>query len=108
MKNEILDFDLGSHSFKVSTVSADAQRLFDLGLNWCFGFNQEEGLTCFKKALEYDPTCAMLHWGIVYAAGPFYNMPWIDFSEPEAAVCTSYCRSYLDKATALSDVTSPI
>ena len=108
MKNDMLDFDLGSHSFKVSTVSADAQRLFDLGLNWCFGFNQEEGLTCFKKALEYDPTCAMLHWGIVYAAGPFYNMPWIDFSEPEAAVCTSYCRSYLDKATALSDVTSPI
>ena len=108
MKNEILDFDLGSHSFEVSTVSADAQRLFDLGLNWCFGFNQEEGLTCFKKALEYDPTCAMLHWGIVYAAGPFYNMPWIDFSEPEAAVCTSYCRSYLDKATALSDVTSPL
>ena len=108
MKNDMLDFDLGSHSFKVSTVSADAQRLFDLGLNWCFGFNQEEGLTCFKKALEYDPTCAMLHWGIVYAAGPFYNMPWIDFSEPEAAVCTSYCRSYLDKATALSDVTSPL
>ena len=37
MKNDMLDFDLGSHSFKVSTVSADAQRLFDLGLNWCFG-----------------------------------------------------------------------
>jgi tetratricopeptide (TPR) repeat protein len=108
MKINMLDFDLGSHSFKVSTVSADAQRLFDLGLNWCFSFNQEEGLACFKKALEHDPNCAMLHWGIVYAAGPFYNMPWIDFSEPEAAVCTSFCWSYLDKATALSDVTSPL
>ena len=74
MKNDILDFDLGSHSFKVSTVSADAQRLFDLGLNWCFGFNQEEGVTCFKKALEYDPTCAMLRrsrptWGLRHPLG---------------------------------------
>ena len=50
MKIKMLDFDLGSHSFRVSTVSADAQRLFDLGLNWCFSFNQEEGLACFKKS----------------------------------------------------------
>jgi len=35
-------FNLGSHSWPVSTTSTDAQRWFDQGLNWCFGFNREE------------------------------------------------------------------
>ncbi|MBD83708.1 MAG: hypothetical protein CL400_00920 [Acidiferrobacteraceae bacterium] len=98
----MLDFDLGSCVFPVSTSSNEAQHLFDLGLNWCFGFNQEEGLACFKAAAALDPTCAMLHWGMAYAAGPFYNMPWRDFSEVEAAECTAFCRGHIDKALALS------
>jgi hypothetical protein len=36
----ILDFDLGTHSFPVSTSSAQAQKFFDQGLNLCFAFNQ--------------------------------------------------------------------
>jgi tetratricopeptide (TPR) repeat protein len=107
-ETDMLGFDLGSHSFPVGTDVLTAQQLFDQGLNWCFGFNQEEGLACFKEALNHDPDCAMLHWGIAYAAGPFYNMPWIDFSEPEAIGCTKFCRSYLDKAIALSDATPPL
>ena len=104
----MLSFDLGAHSFEISTGSPTAQRLFDQGLNWCFGFNQEEGLACFNKALEHDPECAMLHWGIVYAAGPFYNMPWCDFSEPEAVECTAFCRGHLDQALVLSDNSPPL
>ncbi|MDA7551863.1 hypothetical protein N8760_08670, partial [Rhodobacteraceae bacterium] len=80
----MLDFDLGTHSFPISTCVPMAQNLFDQGLNWCFGFNQEEALACFQEALKHDPTCAMLHWGAAYAAGPFYNMPWVDFCEAEA------------------------
>ena len=98
----MLDFDLGDHVFPVSTSSTEAQRLFDLGLNWCFGFNQEEALACFKAAAAVDPDCAMLHWGIAYAAGPFYNMPWVDFSEAEAVECTLFCRTHIDRALALS------
>ncbi|MBT6066217.1 MAG: hypothetical protein HOB56_01465 [Proteobacteria bacterium] len=99
----MLDFDLGDHVFPVSTSSTQAQRFFNLGLNWCFGFNQEEGLACFKVAAAIDPECAMLHWGIAYAAGPFYNMPWRDFSKVEAVECTLFCRSHIDKALALSE-----
>ena len=36
-------FDLGAHTMPVSTTSAETQRWFDLGLNWCFGFNKDEG-----------------------------------------------------------------
>ena len=56
-------FDLGAHRREISTSSAKAQRWFDLGLNWCYGFNQEEGVKCFEEALEHDPDCVMAHWG---------------------------------------------
>jgi len=69
-------FDLGPYSRKISTSSPDAQLWFDRGLNWLFGFNHGEAINCFKKALEHDPECAMAHWGISYASGPNYNLPW--------------------------------
>lgn len=95
-------FDLGSHTRPITTSSAEAQLWFDRGLNWCFGFNQEEGVACFQKALECDPECAMAYWGIAYAAGPFYNMPWCDFSAEEAATCTKFCYDQVRKAQSLS------
>jgi tetratricopeptide (TPR) repeat protein len=69
-------FDLGSYSRKVTTSSPDAQLWFDRGLNWMFGFNHGEAIKCFQNALKHDPQCAMAHWGISYAAGPNYNLPW--------------------------------
>lgn len=69
-------FDLGPYSRAVTTTSAEAQTWFDRGLNWIFGYNHEEADACFKKALEFDPDCAMAYWGIAYCAGPNYNKPW--------------------------------
>ncbi|MGI9426847.1 MAG: tetratricopeptide repeat protein [Hyphomicrobiaceae bacterium] len=69
-------FDLGPYSRTVTTSSPDAQLWFDRGLNWLFGFNHGESIKCFKKALEHDPECAMAHWGVSYASGPNYNLPW--------------------------------
>ena len=69
-------YDLGAHTRAVTTKSADAQVWFDRGLNWTYGYNHGEAITCFKKALEHDPECAMAHWGVSYAAGPNYNLPW--------------------------------
>jgi hypothetical protein len=81
-------FDLGSHTRTISTGSPEAQRWFNLGLNWCFAFNKSEGIKCFRKALEFDPECVMAHWGIAYGCGPFYNMTWRDHSEEEANAAT--------------------
>ena len=69
-------YDLGPYSRTITTASPEAQRWFDRGLNWCFGFHHEEAIVCFEKALAADPDCAMAHWGIGYAAGPNYNFPW--------------------------------
>jgi tetratricopeptide (TPR) repeat protein len=41
-----------------------------------FGFNHGEAIKCFQKALQHDPKCAMAHWGVSYASGPNYNLPW--------------------------------
>lgn len=69
-------YDLGAYTRSITTKSPDAQLWFDRGLNWVYGFNHGEAISCFQKALEYDPNCAMAHWGIAYAAGPNYNLPW--------------------------------
>ena len=69
-------FDLGAHNRPITTNSPDAQRWFDRGLNWCYGFNFEEAVYCFEKAEEADPHCPMARWGIAYASGPNYNQSW--------------------------------
>ena len=69
-------FDLGPYSRKITTSSPDAQLWFDRGLNWIFGFNHGEAIKCFQKAVHADADCAMAHWGISYASGPNYNLPW--------------------------------
>ncbi len=91
-------FDLGTHSRSISTTSEQAQIWFDHGLNWLYGFNQEEAVCCFNKAVEADPSCAIAYWGVAYAAGPFYNMPWEMFSEHEEKEMLEYCHGRLQKA----------
>jgi tetratricopeptide (TPR) repeat protein len=95
-------FDLGSHIRIISTGSPEAQRWFNLGLNWCFAFNKSEGVKCFRKALEFDPECVMAHWGIAYGSGPFYNMTWRDHSEEEANNATSIAYQHIQIARALT------
>jgi tetratricopeptide (TPR) repeat protein len=95
-------FDLGSHSRTISTASPQAQRWFDLGLNWCFAFNKAEGVKCFRKALEFDSACVMAHWGIAYGSGPFYNMTWRDHSEEEANRAAGTACEHIRMARALA------
>ena len=100
-------YDLGPYSRTMTTSSADAQRWFDRGLNWCFGFHHEEAIRCFEQALEADPNCAMAHWGIGYAAGPNYNFPWelMDPAGKAAALARAYDAA--QAALALAGGASP-
>lgn len=95
-------FNLGKHSRPISTTSREAQRWFDLGLNWCFAFNKGEGVKCFMRALESDPDCVMAHWGVAYGWGPFYNLTWRDLGEEEANRATATAFAHIEKARALS------
>lgn len=101
-------YDLGSYSRPVTTASADAQLWFDRGLVWTYGYNHEEAIACFERALEADPDCAMAHWGIAYAIGPNYNKPWEAFEPEEKPDCLTLAAHHMAQAMALADrVTAP-
>ncbi|MEE9427350.1 MAG: hypothetical protein V3V25_04295 [Paracoccaceae bacterium] len=78
-------YDLGTYSRAITTPEPDAQLWFDRGYMWTIGFNHEAAVTCFQRALEIDPECAMAWWGVAYAAGNNYNKPWEDFDTEDAA-----------------------
>ena len=66
-------YDIAGFHYQVSTESPQAQLWFDRGLAMCYGFNHEEAVRCFEKALQHDPHLAMAYWGMAYAWGPNIN-----------------------------------
>lgn len=96
-------YDLGAYARTITTNSAEAQRWFDRGLNWVFGFNHAEAIKCFGKALEHDAGCAMAQWGIAYAAGPNYNLPWHLYDPAGKAQALAAAYDAMQAALALAD-----
>ena len=88
-------FDLGGYSFPVTTQSTEAQKWFDRGILWTYGYNHEEAVICFERAIDADPKCAMAYWGAGYASGPNYNMPWdlFDYAGRAAAARAGYAHA---------------
>ena len=78
-------YDLGTYSRPVTTASQQAQRWFDRGLAWTYGYNHDEAIACYRRAIGADPECAMAWWGIAYAIGPNYNKPWEAFDDEDAS-----------------------
>lgn len=100
-------FNLGPWRRTITTASPAAQIWFDRGLNWTYGYNHEEAVACFQTALKHDPDCAMAWWGIAYAAGPFYNRPWVRFSDAEIAEVLPVCYEAARMALRLSSAATP-
>lgn len=102
------DYDLGQHSWPITTSTPEAQIWFDRGLNWTYGFNHDEAIACFKRALDVDPNCAMAAWGIAYAGGPNYNRPWRLYDDKSCAKALGKAyeatQTALSLCTGLSDV----
>ena len=76
-------FNLGPCHRTVTTNSESAQRWFDRGLAWLYGFNHDEAVLCFQHAIDEDAGCVMAYWGVAYAIGPNYNKIWEMFEPPE-------------------------
>jgi len=65
---------LGRLHHAIATKNADAQRFFDQGLTYVYGFNHDEAIRSFRRAAELDPASPMPHWGIALALGPNINL----------------------------------
>ena len=91
-------FNLGPYSWPVTHRTEEAQTWFDRGLNWCYGYHHEEAISCWKTALDKDPACVMAHWGIAYATGPNYNMPWHLYDPKGRARTLAACYDAMQEA----------
>jgi tetratricopeptide (TPR) repeat protein len=83
---EPLFLGLGKYSRRVTTTSPQAQRYFDQGLAFLYGFNHAEAIRSFTQAAEIDPQCAMAYWGVALANGPHINNPTVDEESAKAAL----------------------
>ena len=101
-------FDLGEYRREVTSTSEAAVTWFNRGLIWCYGFNQEEGVRCFQKAIDIDPECAMAYWGVAYASGPFYNKPWEWYGDIERVETIALCHEYAHRARQLKPRASAV
>ena len=101
-------YDLGPYSRTVTTKSEEAQLWFDRGLNWLFGYNHGEAIACFKKAAEADPDCAMAYWGVAYATGPNYNLPWHLYDPKGRAMALAAAYEAAQEAKARTDKITPV
>ena len=95
-------YDLGTYRRSITTKSAEAQRWFDRGLSWTYGYNHDEAIACYRRAIDADPACAMAWWGVSYAAGPNYNKPWEAFDDEDAARSLALACDAAARAEALS------
>jgi len=101
-------YDLGPYSRTVTTKSEEAQLWFDRGLNWLFGYNHGEAIACFKKAAEADPACAMAYWGVAYATGPNYNLPWHLYDPKGRAMALAAAYEAAQEAKARTGTITPV
>ena len=99
--------DLGTHSWRITTRSPEAQAWFDRGLVWAYGFNFEAAVECFQKAAAADPACVMAYWGIAYASGCNYNKPWKNFTPRMVARAMKQARAAIQRAFAHRDAVTP-
>ena len=58
---------------EVTTSSMDCQQWIDCGMAHMFGFNPEEAIRCFRRALSFDSDCAMAHYFIAHSCAANYN-----------------------------------
>lgn len=101
-------FDLGAFSRTVTAASDAAQTWFDRGLNWTYAYNHGEAVACFNRAIEADPGCAMAHWGVAYAAGPNYNLPWHLYDPAGRAKALATAYDAMQAALANLDGVTPV
>ena len=73
-----------------------AQRYFDQGLGFAYGFNHAAAIASFREAQRLDPDCAMCLWGEALAHGPNINAPM----DPEANARAVVWRARMARAPA--------
>ena len=76
----------GTYSRPISTDKEEAQRFFDQGLRFAWGFYFPESIASYQEASRLDPSHPMPYWGIAHAAGPNPNSRYAQMpDDPQGA-----------------------
>ena len=94
-----LDPGLGKVHMAISTSVPEAQRYFDQGLAYAYGFNHAAAIASFREAQRLDPNCAMCFWGEALARGPNINAPMDANAVARAHGVTRYAAWLATKGT---------
>ena len=71
----------GTYSRPISTDSEMAQKFFDQGLRFAWGFYFPESIASYQQASAYDPDHPMPYWGLAHAMGPNPNSRYIQMPD---------------------------
>ncbi|MEM1172044.1 MAG: hypothetical protein AAGJ08_23925 [Cyanobacteria bacterium P01_H01_bin.35] len=93
--------NLGNIHHKITTNSPQAQRYFDQGLTFIFGFNHAEAKRSFQQATKLDSNCAMCYWDIALSQGPNINAPMNQESIPTAYQAIQKAQKLSTKITTI-------
>ena len=91
--------DLGKVHFPITTANPLAQRSFDQGLSYAYGFNHAAAIASFRAGQAADPNCAMCYWGEAMAHGPNINAPMDPATNARSVALASYANWLAAKAT---------
>ena len=87
---------MGNHHHLITTKNPEAQKYFDQGLAFLYGFNHDEAARYIRRAAELDPAAPMPYWGLALSIGPNYNDVAVD--EKRAAATYDAVRKAVERA----------
>jgi tetratricopeptide (TPR) repeat protein len=90
---------VGKIDFQISTSSPEAQRYFNQGMGFAYGFNHAAAIASFRAAQQLDPGCAMCFWAESLAYGPNINAPLTPDANVSALKALAKAQSLSEKVT---------
>ncbi len=99
-----LDDHLGKVHLAITTANPLAQRYFDQGLSYAYGFNHAAAIASFRAGQAADPNCALCYWGEAMAHGPNINAPMDPATNARSVALASYANWLAAKATPVEQV----
>ena len=87
----------GTYSRPISTNNTEAQRFFDQGLRFAWGFYFPESIASYQEASRLDPSHPMPYWGIAHAAGPNPNSRYAQMPDDPQGAGLAAIEAALDR-----------
>lgn len=82
-----------------TTGGDDALRFFQQGVTLLYGFNYEDALRNFERAISFDDTFAMAYWGKAMAAAPNINLAQDNLCGEKAREWSLAAQKYASQQT---------